>query len=187
MVRQRARGSRRHDAVSASADEDRPQARLTLADVYERHVVQIYGFFTYRVASKQTAEDLTQATFERALNAWGRYDPSRSRPLTWLLAIARNLLIDHYRADRSASHVDLDEHADAIAGEPSRLPGPSPRLETAIATLTDRERELVALKFAGELTGPEIAEITGLTLVNVQQVLSRAQRKLRAELEQSRD
>ena len=40
-----------------------------------------------------------------------------------------------------------------------------------------------ALRFGGDLTGPEIAELLGLSLSNVQQILSRALRKLRAELE----
>ena len=46
----------------------------------------------------------------------------------------------------------------------------------------DRERELIALRFGGDLNGPEIAELTGLTLANVQQILSRSLRRMRAEL-----
>jgi len=55
------------------------------------------------------AEDLTQLTFERALRSWSRYDPSRASVATWLLVIARNLLVDHLRADRSARRQPLDE------------------------------------------------------------------------------
>ncbi len=49
----------------------------------------------------------------------------------------------------------------------------------------ERERELIALRFGGELTGPEIAELTGLSLANVQQILSRSLRKIRAKLEEA--
>ena len=71
------------------------------ARLYDEHIWTVYGFFGYRLGSREDAEDLTQQTFERALKAWGRFDERRAGPATWLLAIARNLLIDHHRADRS--------------------------------------------------------------------------------------
>ena len=46
----------------------------------------------------------------------------------------------------------------------------------------ERERELIALRFGGDLTGPEIAELTELSLANVHQILSRALRTLRERL-----
>ena len=61
--------------------------------------------------------------------------------------------------------------------------GISPELETALATLPDRQREILALRFGGDLTGPEIAELTGLSVANVQQILSRSLRQLRANLD----
>jgi RNA polymerase sigma-70 factor, ECF subfamily len=157
------------------------------ADLYEEHVWQVYGFFGYRLGSRDEAEDLTQQTFERALRAWRRFDPERASPLTWLLAIARNLLIDHYRGLDPGRHQPLDD-----IDHPSEDPisdlslGPSPELERALATLSERDRELIALRYGGDLSGPEIAELTGLTLANVQQILSRALRRLRIELEPGR-
>jgi DNA-directed RNA polymerase specialized sigma24 family protein len=50
----------------------------TLADIYEEHVWHVYGFFAYHRLSRQDAEDLTQATFERAIRAYSRYDPARA-------------------------------------------------------------------------------------------------------------
>ncbi len=61
----------------------------------------------------------------------------------------------------------------------------SPELAGAISRLGMREREAVALRFGGELRGPEIAEVMGITLANAQQILSRALRKLRRELVRS--
>ena len=62
--------------------------------------------------------------------------------------------------------------------------GLAPDLERALATLSAREREIIALRFGGELTGPEIAETTGLSLANVQQILSRSLRRMRAVLDE---
>ena len=69
-----------------------------------------------------------------------------------------------------------------IAG-PEQRSTASPELAGALAQLSDRDREVIALRFGGDLTGPEIAELMDLSLANVQQILSRSLRKLRALLE----
>jgi RNA polymerase sigma-70 factor (ECF subfamily) len=159
--------------------------------MYDEHVWQVYGFFAYRLRNRSEAEDLTQLTFERALKAWRRYDASRATVGTWLMAIARNLLVDHFRADRSARNEPLDyvdaEHRSLEArAQPPDL-GLEPDLERALATLSDRERELIALRFGADLSGPEIAALLDLTLANVQQILSRSLRRMRAQLEPAAD
>lgn len=156
--------------------------------VYNSHVWQVYGFFAYRLNARADAEDLTQQTFERALRAWDRYDAARASVGTWLLAIARNLLVDHLRADRSARQrpldADDDEQAGALAAPPDRHDlGLALDLEHALAGLGDREREILALRFGGDMTGPEIAELTDLSLANVQQILSRTLRRMRATMD----
>jgi RNA polymerase sigma-70 factor (ECF subfamily) len=159
-------------------------ATTQFARVYEEHVWRVYGFLAYRLDNHESVEDLTQATFERALRAWSRYDPARSSVSTWLLSIATNLLIDHRR--RSRSIVPLPHEG---ASEPATLAGPearfggSPALLQALATLGEREREVLALRYGGDLTGAETAEVLGLSVANVQQINSRALRRLREVLE----
>ena len=153
--------------------------------VYEEHVWHVYGFFGYRGRSREECEDLTQQTFERALKAWKRFDPERASAKTWLLAIAHNLLVDHYRRGSTQREMLTGEVV-----EDSRQTAPpadsgldlEPELERSLSYLSDRERELLALRYGGDLSGPEIAKLTGLTLANVQQILSRALRKLRERL-----
>jgi RNA polymerase sigma-70 factor (ECF subfamily) len=155
------------------------------ATVYDECVFQVYGFLSYRLNSRELAEDLCQLTFERALRAWPRYDRTRSAPITWLLAIARNLLIDHYRRQPAAKEWPIDEVNEASLPS-SSLPEPAlgldAGLERALGSLAPRSRELIALRYGADLTGPEIAALSGLTLDNVQQILSRALRQMREEL-----
>jgi len=146
-------------------------------------VWRVYGFFAYRLLDRGIAEDLTQVTFERALRAWSRFDPRRGSEATWLLAIARNLLVDHYRRDRSGGLEPLDEQIlPAVAG-PEERDTASAELLAALTALSDRDRTVVALRYGGDLTGPEIAAMLDLTLANVQQIVSRSLRRLRATLE----
>ena len=151
--------------------------------MYDEHVWRVYGFFAYRLGSRDTAEDLTQATFERALRAWSRFDPRRASESTWLLAIARNLLIDHYRRDKSGLTEPIDEDLAPLVPGPEEQAMASSELLVALARLTEREREVLALRFGGDMSGPEIAQLMNLSLANVQQILSRSLRKLRGLLE----
>jgi RNA polymerase sigma factor (sigma-70 family) len=155
--------------------------------VYDDEVWSVYGFFAYRLPSVTDAEDLTQRTFERALRAWERFDPERAPVRVWLLAIARNLLIDHYRADVWGRQQAIEEVPEGELG--SELPEPDLGLDgelaEALAALVPRDREILALRFGGDLSGPEIAELTGQSLANVQQILSRSLRRLRSSLDSS--
>jgi RNA polymerase sigma-70 factor (ECF subfamily) len=150
--------------------------------VYAEHVWRVYAFISYRVRDHELAEDLTQGTFERALRAWSRFDPRRASEATWLLAIARNVVIDSHRRER----IVLEElpHDAQIGSEPSpedRFAG-SPELLAALQQLGEQEREIIALRFGGDLTAAEIAGVLGMTVANVQQILSRSTRRLRALL-----
>lgn len=156
------------------------------AEIYDACVWDVYGFVAYRVGDRADAEDLTQQTFERALRAWPRFDPVRAAPKTWLLAIARNIVIDHYRARRAEEPLDELGRDEPYADAAETL-GLDPDLATALAQLSPRDREVVALRFGGDLTGPEIADELGLSLANVQQILSRSLRRLRTTLEEVRD
>ena len=162
-------------------------SQADFARVYEEHVWRVYGFLAYRLRDRDVAEDLTQTTFERALRAWSRFDPRRASESTWLIAIARNLLIDHHRRDRSDRVEEIDERVlPAVPGPEERLAA-SPELVEALTHLGERDREVVALRFGGDLTGPEIATLMDLSLANVQQILSRSLRKLRTVLEEAAD
>lgn len=153
------------------------------AKVYEEQVFHVFAFFSYRVRDRGLAEDLTQSTFERALRAWPRFDPHKASERTWLLAIARNLLIDDHRRHRPEPVGEIDEHLSASTPGPEAAFSGSGELEAALAELPDRDREVLALRFGADLTGPEIAELLDLSLANVQQITSRSLRRLRSILE----
>jgi RNA polymerase sigma-70 factor (ECF subfamily) len=149
--------------------------------MYEDHVDRVFGFFAFRLGPGADAEDLTATTFERAMRNASRFDPNRAAMSTWLLAIAQNALIDHFRhaGRRPEEHGEVD--FDALPHPTYEEPrvGLAPELESALDGLDDRERQVVALRFGGELRGKEIAALTGLSEANVHQILSRSLRRLR--------
>lgn len=155
-------------------------------DAYDAHIWDVYAFIAYRVRVVADVEDLTQQTFEKGLRAWSRFDPERASAKTWLIAIARNVVIDHFRSSRDVKALDEEAEgslasSDTLVEEQARF-GVEPALAAALASLSARDREVVALRFGGDLKGTEIAEELGLSLANVQQILSRSLRQLKALL-----
>ena len=154
--------------------------------LYAEQLPRVYNFFRYRVGDGPVAEDLTSITFEKAWRARQRYRRDLAAFGTWLLAVARNVAVDHFRQTRR--HVPLEEAAE-LAG------GPTPeelavrrsdldRLGHLLVRRTDRERELLAFKYGAELTNRDIARLTGLSESNVGTILHRAVRDLRADWDQ---
>ena len=155
--------------------------------VYRENVAATFGFLAYSV-DRPTAEDLTSATFERVVRSWKGFDPRRGSERTWVLAIARNLLTDHFRAHRHRDPVSTDEHPallNRLVEDLHPLEGRLTAEELArwLAPLGEREREILALRYAADLTTAEIARLLGLTESNVQQINSRSLRRLRTLFE----
>jgi len=149
---------------------------------YEKYVWDIYGFLAYRTRSREEAEDLTQETFERALKAWSRFDPTRNDAKPWLLVIARNAYIDSRRRERSRPSTVAADGDSEQAREDRALAltgGPEPEVAEALAGLKRREREALALRFGGDLKTAEVAEVLDISVANAQQILSRALRRMR--------
>jgi len=160
-----------------------PAVEVDWDAVYAEQLPGVYNFFRYRVGDGAVAEDLTSITFEKAWRARHRYRRDLAGFATWLLAIARNVAVDHYRAARR--HAPLEE-AEGVAGgaTPEDLAerrSDLERLGLLLEALPDRERELVALKYGAGLTNRAIARTTGLSESNVGTLLHRTVQTLRAQ------
>lgn len=151
--------------------------------VYTEQLPRVYNFFRYRFGPTADAEDLTARTFEKAWRARDRYRRDVAGFSTWLLSIARNVAIDHLRSRRDHLPLEAAGSIAAPAGTPEDEAvhvSDAVRLGTLLASLPDRERELLALKFGAGLTNRTIARVTGLSETNVGTILHRAVQTLRA-------
>jgi RNA polymerase sigma-70 factor, ECF subfamily len=143
---------------------------------------RVYNFLRYRCGDGAVAEDLTSLTFEKAWRQRERYRHDLARFATWLFSIARNVAVDHLRAQRR--HLPLEAAEDvAAAGTPhddAAHDSNVARLAALLERLPARERELVALKYGAEMTNRAIAALTGLSESNVGTILHRVVRELRS-------
>jgi RNA polymerase sigma-70 factor (ECF subfamily) len=140
---------------------------------------RVYAYVAYRIGDGPDAEDVTSETFERALRYRSSFDPRRGDAAAWLIGIARRCIADAVvqRRDKTAAELPeplVDGHDDASV---RRLD-----LAEAVARLDERDRELVALRYGGDLTARQIAELLDLKTNAVEVALHRALAKLRREL-----
>ena len=162
----------------------RPAARPALADVAESNLDAVFRYLAHLVGDRDLAEDLTSATFERAIRDWPRYDPRRGRPSVWLVAIARGVALDHFRREgrrRAREERYAAQTPEAVEG-PAAPGGLPADLRAALGRLTRAERELVALRVVLGLDAAETAQVAGISASAVGTGLHRALSKLRQEV-----
>ena len=152
--------------------------RDPLADA-EPLVRRIYAFVAYRVGDGPDAEDITSATFERALRYRRSYDSARGEPIGWLIGIARRCIAEHM-ADRVPSVATTDGAASGDLEEEAAL---RVTLHAAVAALGERDRELIALRYGADLTARQVAEHVGISTHAAEVALQRALARLRSALE----
>jgi len=156
------------------------------ADLYRQYLPRILNYVRLRVDGEDLAQDLTAAVFERAISR--RHTLRRPEAFgAWLFRIARTTVAGHYRQRRPTVPLEWAENQPA----PALLPPEAvmrqeelARLREVLATLSEREQEIIRLKFGGELGNKEIASVMRLRAGHVAVILYRALRKLRARLEE---
>jgi len=147
--------------------------RAAFGDLYVRYARLVHGILLARVPPRD-AEDLVQDVFMTALR---RIDDLRTVEAFrgWLAAIARHRAIDYFRERGAACEVvEVRGAADARSDVPDGLV-----LLDLIRHLPEAYRETMILRLVEGLTGPEIAEQTGLTPQSVRVNLCRGMKMLR--------
>ncbi len=164
----------------------RRRDREACRELIRRHHAKVYGFLRRMGTDPALAEDLTQETYARA---WERIESLRQAGSlrSWLLAIARNELLQHARRkepevigpeghpEPSASATTLEE--DLLASERDE------RLHRAVSRLDEGLRETVVLHYFQELSFREVGAVLGLPAGTVKSRVHRALTTLRGLLE----
>lgn len=151
---------------------------VAFASLYQRYARMIHGVLLSR-ASRADVEDLVQDVF---LSAWNRLAGLRDPAAFggWLATIARNRATDFHR--QAVESVELPDNLTAPETASSRTEALG--VLDIIRALPVAYRETLVLRLVEGLTGPEIAERTGLTPASVRVNLHRGMKLLREKIEQ---
>jgi RNA polymerase sigma-70 factor (ECF subfamily) len=150
--------------------------------VFRECAADLHGYAFSLLRDAAAAEDVTALAFERLYRSRGRLDRRRGTPRALLFAIARNAALDELRRRRRQpldARGDSERAATVADGEEIARVERGATLQTALLALMPRERELVLLKFHGELTNAELARVVGISESNAGTRLHRALLKLR--------
>jgi RNA polymerase sigma-70 factor (ECF subfamily) len=160
--------------------------REAFGRLYERYVDRIYNYVYYRTGNSHDAEDLTARIFFRAFGHIGDYQNIGAPFAAWLYRIARNMVANWYRDNKSGRLLPLE----SAYGKGDR-DGPEAMIElmedreallAAIRQLPPERQELLIFKFVERLPNAEIGQIMGRTEGAIKLLYYRTLQSLRREM-----
>ena len=161
-------------------DQDLVQAYIkgdqtAIEVLINRHRNKVFTYILLTVKNQQLAEDLFQETFIKVVQSLrgGKYRDN-GRFLSWVIRIAHNLIIDHFRKEKQMNAVSNDDtevdlfntrkFSDKNIEEVIVNSQIRSELRSLINDLPRDQREVVLLRHYGELSFKEIAEQTGVSI-----------------------
>ena len=142
----------------------------------------VFAYVSTLLKDRAAAEDVTALAFERAYRRRITFDRRRGEERAWLFGIARNAALDELRRRKRVASVvvepeDVSEtHQDDEGAEVALR---RTAVRTALAELSARDREVIALKFHAGLRNAELARVLGVSETAAGTLLYRAMEKLR--------
>jgi len=156
--------------------------------LYRRHNDALYRYLLRLCQHRDSAEDVFQEAWGKIVKSRGNYRPT-AKFTTFLYRVAHNCFIDYVRRNKRHSmtvDVEPDSHAD-----PGDLPEAETerslarrRLEAALHTLPDEQRDVFLLREEAGLNLDQIASITGCNRETAKSRLRYAVNKLRAAIDE---
>ena len=161
-------------AVARAKEGDREALRF----LYVSYSHNIYGYVRSIVRDDHEAEDVTQHVFAKLMTTIGKYDDRGVPFFAWLLRMARNVAIDHLRANRLTPIENLPESGTESDSDIDQVH----TVREALAALPEEQREVVVLRHVIGLTPGEIADRLGRTESSIHGLHHRGRRALQREL-----
>jgi RNA polymerase sigma-70 factor (ECF subfamily) len=185
----------REHALVASARSD----AAAFGELYDAYLPQIYGFIARRVADRTVAEDLTAATFQRALGAVRGADIGNASFGGFLYRVAASAVVDHARRTRRTIPAgvrarDLDDTGDAEAAESIAIDAATrafaaaidrSRLRRALVGMAEEHRRVIVLRYFDRLEIDELCAVLGSSRQTFAVLLHEALRELRAAMDEA--
>lgn len=156
--------------------------RAAFAPLYERYVDQIYAYVYTLTRDKEQAEDVTAATFAKAIEELPRFEWRGVPYSAWLYRVAGNLVT---RERRRPGWIQLEPHLAGSDTDPADVAETMDReaeVRAAVAALPSDQRQAVVMRFGGRLTCREIGEVMGRSEGAVKLLSFRALTSLRRRL-----
>lgn len=159
--------------------ENRDEAAFV--ELFRHFAPRVKAFLMRSGADEAMSEECVQEVMATVWHKAAQFDPARASVATWVFTIARNRTIDVLRKQRRPEPEDLTwgPEADPDQADVIGLQQETAQLGEAIASLPDKQRELIEKAYYGDLSHSEIAEQTGLPLGTIKSRIRLALDRLR--------
>ncbi len=157
--------------------------------MYSTQIDKVYRFVFFRVGNnRETAEDLTSEIFLRALEYFDSYDSAKSQS-AWLMTIAKNCLVDHYKKQKHNVSLEtamtddedfnkVDRLLFSAAKENFAKVGLNLEVMEKLNNLNENDREIVTFHYLYGYSYLEIAQMRGMSETAVKVAAHRALKKI---------
>jgi len=176
--------------IACASDSDGATIARSLADpvafgaIFDRHYSAVYRYLARR--APRHADDLASSTFVVAFERRRTFRVKSASARPWLLGIATNLLHERARRERRELTTVLTLGAQRFVNDRADTGfEDGQRLSTALADLSESQRDVLLLYAWEELSYEEISDALGVPLGTVRSRLARARAHLKAALEES--
>ncbi len=137
--------------------------RVAFATLYDKYAERIYRHVYYRVPNHTDAEDITQETFIKAWKAINKYRGTSATFLAWLIAVARNLITDHYKNIKKSISLEEEQISDpADEIDPEVLTEASltrSHVRNVVLRLKGDKRKVIMMHFIDGFSYGDIARV----------------------------
>lgn len=170
----------KHKELAVAATRD----IQAFSELYEYYFPLIYNYIYARIGEGDKTDDLTSQVFEKIVTKINSYNPAYGAFSTWIFKIAQNTIIDYYRKNNRITVVYTEGYTDISfdddpLDEMIILREEKKNLLDCLSKLSDRERNIIALKFWAQLSNLEISEVVKESSNHVAVILYRAIKKLK--------
>ncbi len=160
------------DLVQKYVNED---SKASIEALINRHRKKIYTYIVLVVKDQHLAEDVFQETFIKVFKSLkeGRYKDN-GRFISWVIRIAHNLIIDHFRKEKQLNTISNDSYendlfnskkfADKTIEDEIVSDQISKDVKRLVHELPDEQREVVILRHYCGMSFKEIADQTGVSI-----------------------
>lgn len=152
--------------------------------LYRSSFQKVYNYAYYRLLDPALAEDVTSAVFLKAAANFESFDESKASFSTWVMRIAHNTLVDHYRTRKENAPLDvLGAREPATEDEYPALNDHAKEVARLLSYISEEDRELIYLKYYEEKRNVDIARMLDMNPVTVATRLRRALATMRKQAE----
>lgn len=138
--------------------------KKAFTELYEAYFDKIYRYVALKIGDKTEAEDMTQQVFLKALESISSFKWKGVPFSAWLYRIAHNQMVDYFRKQQKRPDTLRDDALVVSNSNPQQTAERNLDIEqvmSATQRLTEAQREVISLRFSGELSTAEVANIMG--------------------------